>query len=72
MCVGMTRTGNRTQGAIMLNGKSHQEHFTDDPADIGPTRPRARRSGQGWGLEDRLRPRSLRVGGGSSQAGATT
>jgi len=59
MCVGMTRTGNRTQGAIMLNGKSHQEHFTDDPADIGPTRPRAPYSAELLevlaALEDELR-----------------
>jgi hypothetical protein len=43
----------------MLNGKSHQEHFTDDPADTGPTRPRAPYSAELLevlaALEDELR-----------------
>jgi len=32
---------NRAQGAIMLNGKSYQEHFTDDTASTAPTRTRS-------------------------------
>jgi len=43
----------------MLNRKSHQEHFIDDPADTGPTRPRAPYSAELLevlaALEDELR-----------------
>lgn len=55
----MTRTGNRTKGAIMLNGKSYEEQFIDDPAYAAPTRPRAPYSAELLevlaALEDELR-----------------
>jgi len=55
----MTRTGNRTKGAIMLNGKSYEEQFIDDPAYAAPTRPRAPYSAELFevlaALEDDLR-----------------
>jgi hypothetical protein len=55
----MTRTSNRAQGAIMLNGKSYQEHFADYPAFTAPTCPRAPYSAELLevlaALEDELR-----------------
>jgi hypothetical protein len=50
---------NRAQGAIMLNGKSYQDRFADDPAYTAPTCPRAPYSAELLevlaALEDELR-----------------